>query len=107
MAKQKKAANMGFSEAVTEVEDILRRLESDEIDIDELTAEVRRSVELIAVCREKLDRAEVEVRDFVAGLRDDQAAAEAPAEAAAGGAAADTPDRPADVETDDEKELPF
>ncbi len=105
MAKQKKAANMGFSEAVTEVEDILRRLESDEIDIDELTAEVRRSVELIAVCRAKLDRAEVEVRDFVAGLRDDQAAAEAPAEAA--GAAAAAADKPADVDADDEKELPF
>lgn len=84
MPKPKNPEKMGFSEAVAEVEDILRRLESEEIDIDELTAEVRRSVELIAVCRAKLDRAEVEVRDFVAGLAEQEPPAAAAPEAAAG-----------------------
>jgi exodeoxyribonuclease VII small subunit len=54
-----------------EVETILGRLEEDTIDIDDLAAEVQRAVELIKVCREKLDRTDREVRELVAELEDD------------------------------------
>ncbi len=64
-----------FGEAVGEVDEILTRLESDEIDVDELSGEVKRAVELVALCREKLQRTELEVKDFVAKLEADAAEA--------------------------------
>ncbi len=71
MAKRTK--NPTFGEAVAEVERILADLEQDEVDIDRLSGEVKRAVELIQVCREKLEKTDGEVRELVAGLeRKDQ-----------------------------------
>lgn len=71
--KRVPARSLSFGEAVTEVEEILAGLEQDEVDIDRLGAEVARAVELIQVCREKLERTDREVRDLVAGLQAPQA----------------------------------
>ena len=60
-----------FSEAVGEVEDILTRLEQDEVDIDKLGEEVRRAVELIHLCRQKLEKTDGEVRQMITGLQED------------------------------------
>jgi exodeoxyribonuclease VII small subunit len=54
---------------VAEVEEILAGLEEDAVDIDRLGDEVARAVELIQVCREKLEKTDREVRDLVAGLQ--------------------------------------
>jgi exodeoxyribonuclease VII small subunit len=78
-----------------EVETILAGLEREDVDIDRLGAEVKRAVELITVCREKLARTDREVRDLVAGLQDD-------GQDAGPVAAADT-----DTEADEDKDLPF
>jgi len=59
---------------VTEVEEILARLEDDEVDIDLLGQEVARAVALLQVCREKLTKTEGEVRDLVSGLQADETA---------------------------------
>jgi exodeoxyribonuclease VII small subunit len=64
-----------FGEALAEVEAILARLEQDEIDVDELSGEVKRAVVLVDLCREKLRRTELEVQDFTARLREDRPAA--------------------------------
>ena len=40
---------------------------------DELSTEVKRAVELLAVCRDKLERTENEVGELVADLRADDA----------------------------------
>lgn len=72
MTQRKKAPakKLSFGEAVAEVEEILERLEQDEVDIDDLSQEVKRAVELIQVCREKLSRTDREVRDLVADLQE-------------------------------------
>ncbi len=67
--KRTPAKKLSFGEAVGEVEQILAGLEQDEIDIDRLSEEVRRAVELIQVCREKLEKTDAEVRELVAGLQ--------------------------------------
>jgi exodeoxyribonuclease VII small subunit len=67
-----KKKNPSFGEAVQEVEDILGRLEGDEVDVDELTVEVKRAVELVGLCRDKLRRTELEVKEFVAQLDQDE-----------------------------------
>ncbi len=59
---------------MAEVEEILANLEREDVDIDRLGAEVKRAVELITVCREKLEKTDREVRDLVSGLQEDDAA---------------------------------
>jgi exodeoxyribonuclease VII small subunit len=66
MAETKKP---GFSEAMAEVEDILRRLENDEVEIDSLGDEVKKAVELVNLCRGQLKATEMEVQKFVADLQ--------------------------------------
>lgn len=68
-SKKKPAKNLSFGEAVAEVEDILSGLEDDNVDIDKLGEEVRRAVELIQVCRGKLEKTDKEVRQLVEGLQ--------------------------------------
>ena len=67
--KKTPAKKLSFGEAVSEVEEILAGLEQDEVDIDRLGEEVKRAVELIQVCREKLEKTDGEVRELVAGLQ--------------------------------------
>lgn len=76
MAETKRTAarKLSFGEAVAEVETILAGLEADDVDIDRLGEEVRRAVELIQLCRQKLEKTDREVRDLVAGLQADDAA---------------------------------
>ena len=66
--KKKAASKLSFGEAVDEIEELLARLEAEEIDIDDLSAEVRRAVELIGLCRTKLEKTDAEVRELVAEL---------------------------------------
>jgi exodeoxyribonuclease VII small subunit len=82
VAEKKKtpAKRLSFGEAVDEVEQILERLERDEIDIDDLGREVKRAVELIQVCREKLARTDREVRELVSDLQQSTPDAETEAE---------------------------
>ena len=68
-AKPTPAKKLSFGEAVSEVEDILADLERENVDIDSLGEEVKRAVELIQVCREKLEKTDAEVRGLVAGLQ--------------------------------------
>ncbi len=67
--KKTPAKKLSFGEAVSEVEQILAGLEQDEVDIDRLGEEVKRAVELIQVCRQKLEKTDSEVRELVAGLQ--------------------------------------
>lgn len=77
MSKRKRAETEapGFGAAMEELEEILRRIESEEIDIDRLAEELQRAAGLIESCRERIRRAEVEVTQIVQSL---ERAAEAP-----------------------------
>lgn len=54
-----------YSEAVEELNNILGDLESENIDVDEVSSKVKRAVELIKICREKIENTELEVRKIV------------------------------------------
>lgn len=49
---------MTYREATQELEEILRAIENDAVDVDELTQKVQRSSQLIKLCKEKLRSAE-------------------------------------------------
>ncbi len=64
-----------FGEAMEGLETILRRIEGEEIDIDELAAELERAAKLLELCRTKIRKAEVEVRQIVQTLEEPPAEA--------------------------------
>ena len=64
-------AELSFSEAMEELESVLRRIEGDEIDVDQLGRELGRAARLLEVCRKKIRRAEVEVRQIVEQIEED------------------------------------
>ena len=51
-----------YTEAMAEIEKIMTKLRGESIDIDTLTAEVKRASELIEMCKKRLRTTEEEVR---------------------------------------------
>ncbi len=54
-----------FKEAMLEVEEIMHKLEREEVEIDQLAANVKKAGELISKCKEQLRIAEDEVEKIV------------------------------------------
>ena len=67
MAKTTKKQELTYTEAMAEVEQILTRFNNRQMDVDTLSAEVKRATELIAQCKERLARAEKEVAEVLGG----------------------------------------
>ena len=53
---------IAYAEAMAEIERILTRFRSEEMDVDSLAAEVKRATELIGLCKERLRKAESDVK---------------------------------------------
>jgi exodeoxyribonuclease VII small subunit len=71
---------MTYREAIEELETILRALETDAVDVDDLTTRVERSAELIRLCRHKLRHAEASLDRVFDTLDDEDEADEVGAE---------------------------
>lgn len=54
-----------YTEATAEIERILDRLRNEEMDVDDLAAQVARATELIAQCKKKLLKTEAEVNKIL------------------------------------------
>ncbi|HNV52598.1 MAG TPA: exodeoxyribonuclease VII small subunit [Tenuifilaceae bacterium] len=54
-----------YSEAISEIEDIVAQIESNELDIDELTEKLKRVSELLKFCKAKLRNTEEEVQKIM------------------------------------------
>lgn len=65
MAKKTKIT-ISYAEAVKELEDILERLRSGKVEINELTATVKRANELIEECRRQLTLTRMELEKIYA-----------------------------------------
>ena len=59
---------LGYRAALDELDRILRELEDEAVDVDQLSARVRRAGELIALCRDRILGARLEVSEIVARL---------------------------------------
>ena len=55
----------GYCQSIEEIETILAKIESGEIDIDDLAAEIKRAAKLLQDCKEKLFQTEQEVEKIV------------------------------------------
>ena len=62
------SGDLGYAEAMTELEGILDELEGDHLDVDVLAERVRRAAELIKLCRTRIARAQDDVNRIVTDL---------------------------------------
>jgi len=60
--------DFSFKDAVTDIEKILKEIESGELDIDKLAIEVKRASELIRQCQKKLRTTEDEINNIFKDL---------------------------------------
>lgn len=60
--------DISYSEALKEAEAIVKRIEDNEIPVDELVSQVARATQLIKVCRDQLEAAQFEVREVLGDL---------------------------------------
>ena len=58
-------ATIKYEEAVRQIEDIVNRLENDEMDIDSLCTELKKAQKLIKMCKDKLTKTDEEVKKIL------------------------------------------
>ena len=68
MTEFKPINELTYAQSVSELENILRMMQSDNCDIDRLTLYTRRATELLKECRSRLTTTEEELRDILATL---------------------------------------
>ena len=59
---------IGYADAMRELDDILEELERDDLDVDLLATRVQRASELIQLCRGRIARAQADVDRVVTDL---------------------------------------
>ena len=61
-----------YAKAVEKLEEIIDKIENETIDVDELSEKVKEAVGLIKLCRQKIDKAELEVKQVVEELQKEE-----------------------------------
>lgn len=64
----KKDEEIGYAEALKELETILAELERTDVDVDVLASRVERASELIRLCRDRIGNAKLQIDNVVNGL---------------------------------------
>ena len=61
MAKQ----DVKYEQAVSELEQIVNKMENDELDIDQLSEQLKRAKELVKLCKDKLTKTDEEIKKLL------------------------------------------
>jgi len=64
----KNEEEIGYAEALKELETILTELERTDVDVDVLASRVERASELIRLCRDRIGNAKLQIDNVVNGL---------------------------------------
>lgn len=56
---------MKYSEAVRQLEEIVEKMESDELDVDSLSQQLKKAQELIKLCKDKLTKTDKEIKELL------------------------------------------
>lgn len=51
-----------YEEAVAQLEEIVDKMENDELDIDQLSDQLKRAKELVKLCKDKLTKTDEEIK---------------------------------------------
>ena len=57
--------SIGYDVAIAEIQQILAEIENNKVGIDTLGAKIKRAAELIALCKDKLTKADAEVEKML------------------------------------------
>ena len=57
---------MKYEAALTELQTIVGKIENDELDIDQMTEQLKRAQELIKLCKDKLTKTDEEIKKILA-----------------------------------------
>jgi exodeoxyribonuclease VII small subunit len=57
-----------YSKSIKRLEEIIEKIENEEIDVDELSERVKEAVSLLKVCKDKIEKADMEVKRVVDDL---------------------------------------
>ena len=63
-----KNVKITYTEAKAELEKIVALIESDELDVDQLSTKVKRASELVAFCKQKLSETDSELQKILEEL---------------------------------------
>lgn len=58
--------NKKYEEAVAELEQIVNRMENNELDIDSMSEQLKRAQQLIKLCKNKLTKTDEEIKKILA-----------------------------------------
>jgi exodeoxyribonuclease VII small subunit len=64
-------ADLGYADALDELDHILRELEGSDVDVDRLADRVARAADLIALCRDRIGSARLRIDEVIADLDTD------------------------------------
>lgn|GEM_PF-90327 len=68
MARNKENKELTYSQALAELEKIISRIESEEVDVDALAEQVKRASVLIRFCKGKLQSTEEDVKKVLSEM---------------------------------------
>ncbi len=60
-----KNEEMKYEEAVRQLETIVRKMENDELDVDQLSEQLKRAKTLVKLCKDKLIKADDEIKKLL------------------------------------------
>jgi exodeoxyribonuclease VII small subunit len=56
---------MKYEEAMRQLQEIVRKMENDELDIDQMSEQLKHAQELIKLCRDKLTKTDEEIQKLL------------------------------------------
>ena len=57
---------MKYEAAIAELQSIVNKMENDELDIDQMSEQLKRAQELIKLCKDKLTKTDEEIKKILA-----------------------------------------
>lgn len=54
-----------YEEAIAQLEEIVDKMENDELDIDQLSDQLKRAKELVKLCKDKLTKTDEEIKKLL------------------------------------------
>ncbi len=64
------AKKISYSEAMSEIEEILEKIENEELDVDQLAEKVKRVSTLLKTCKDKLTKTNEQVEQILKEMED-------------------------------------
>ena len=62
--------NISYVNAIKQIEEILEKIENEELDVDELTVNVKKAADLLKICKSKLHDTEEEIQKILNEIGD-------------------------------------